>query len=54
VAIVEGIMFKYHEIGCNEGILQLRVMHVAGPYAAHRLEAPLEFWEEVCGDVNGG
>ena len=54
VAIVEGVMLEHHEIGDEEGVLQPRVVRVAGLYAAHRLEAPVELWKEVGREVDGG
>jgi hypothetical protein len=54
VAIVEGVVLEHHEIGDEESVRQPNVVHVAGLYAAHRLEAPLELWKEVRGDVDGG
>jgi hypothetical protein len=54
VAIVETVVLEYHDIGDEEGVLQLRVVHVAGLDATHGLEPPVELWEEVGRDVEGG
>ena len=47
VAIVEGIVLEDHE-------MELRVVHVAGLYAAYGLEAPAELREEVRGKADRG
>jgi hypothetical protein len=54
VAIVEGVVLEHHDVRYEERVLQMRMVHVAGPYAAQRAEAPLELWEKVGCDIDGG
>jgi hypothetical protein len=54
VAIVEDVVLEHHEIGDEESVLEAGVVHVAGLYAAHRLEASAKLWIEVCREVDGG
>jgi hypothetical protein len=54
VSKVEGVVLEDHEIGGEEGILQLRMEHVACIDAAEREEAPLELWEKEGREVDGG
>ncbi len=54
VSKVEGVVLEHHEVGGEEGVLEVRMEHVAGLDAAERQEAPLELWEKEGREVDGG
>ena len=53
MTIVEDVVLEDHDVCYKEGLLQLRVVDVAAPYAAQREEALLELGIEVRGDEAG-